>query len=231
MDYYPHLTETCPSGYAEEAQQSDLTKFTMDFVLDRAQTEWRTVSAECRNALVAYFAKDIGPQTEINNLRSWLRGIADYAGDMPSDLKADIREAILRIPFQENLASTYFSALRRQNIDIRDELAQRIETDPAYASLATGSGSDAWHYTVYLAAMQTPGAYDRLDRMVAGMTDSGDVYGAIVSLQERLGTPQARQIAEQYADDPRILYGPSNKGSPLGKIVRVILQFWPPSPH
>lgn len=101
MDYYPHLTETCPSGYAEEAQQSDLTKFTMDFVLDRAQTEWRTVSAECRNALVAYFAKDIGPQTEINNLRSWLRGIADYAGDMPSDLKADIREAICGSRFRK----------------------------------------------------------------------------------------------------------------------------------
>ena len=68
----------------------------------------------------------------------------------------------------------------------------------------TGPRKDAqtWHYFLYLASLDEPGAYEALAAKLASTKSGNDLVNLLTSLAE-LRTPMSKEIIGRYAKDTR----------------------------
>jgi len=221
MDYDARLVEFCPSAYVQQARQEDLKQYPQNRVITTAWGQSGDGRADCIDALIAYFTPKIDANTHPQQLRAWLGYLSGYNGRMPADLALDVRAALLRIPYDPDLAETYFMPLIAHKIDVSAELATRIVPDWTFARLKTRE-AHTWYYFRYLASLGSAEAYAALADKVAMTADGNVVYSMLENLRD-LRTPEAREILTRYVDDSRDLVGPSGDRTPLTVMVPLLI--------
>ncbi len=139
---------------------------------------------------------------------------------LPSDARADIKAAYLRFGYHESIHAPYFLGLRANHIDIRPQLRGKVVEDWRFEQ--PRRDAETWHYYLYLASLDEPGAYRRLAEKIATTASGNDVTNLLTSLAE-LGSEPAREILLRYASDPRRADGPDGPAMPVSATVALLL--------
>lgn len=220
MDYDAALLNSCPVEIVAEIKQMNFQSVPQaNFVNSALQAN---ASQECYNAVVSWPTLNVNAQTNSQLIGYWLGGLLDYRGTLPLDVRADLRDAFLRIGNQPEHSKWYFLVLRRHGIDIRNELKSWIVPNWAFKTLPNRPEAHTWNYFVYLASFGDAAAYEQLERRAASEASGNLALGLYDSLYE-LGTSEARRILEAKRADERQVFSPSGRASPLGELISVNL--------
>ena len=223
MDYDANLAAACPVELVQMVRAEDLNRPPVNRVYTESLKLTGDGRIDCINAVIAYFTPKVGAHTNPQQLSSWLGSSADFIGELPDQLRKDMRDALLRIPYQPDQAHVYFLPLIAFRIDIVEELSTRVTPDWNFSGLGRPE-SHTWYYYRYLAVMGVDGAYDALARKVAATRDANTVLAFLNDLAE-LKSIEAKAILETYRDDPRLVRSGGGSTGPLSEIVPLAIEF------
>ncbi len=176
---------------------------------------------ECQVDAVAAIAERLDADSDPQVIDDFCAAAATYARFIAPADRARVRDAYLRFPYRDAIAMNYFAGLRLNQIDIRAALAGKVDEDWTFVHPRRDAAT--WHHYLYLASLDTPGAYEAIRDKLAGTTNGNDLTNLIKSLAE-LGTPRAGDILRAYRGDPRTADGPVGPGMAVGETVQVLLE-------
>ena len=123
MDYDAQLTQFCNPVLAAQVEQFDTQGFPDDPFASALDTGGGPVCAE---AIVKYLTPRTGRHFSIRASQIYLGGVSNYLPNPTEPVRADVVEAIKRLPYSKEIAADMFTALRVQRIDIRDHFDGKI---------------------------------------------------------------------------------------------------------
>lgn len=145
---------------------------------------------------------------------------ATYARFLKPEAKQKVKEAYLRFPYHQSIAMNYFNGLRYNQIDIRPPLKGKITQDWTFENPRLNA--ETWHYYLYLASLEEPGAYEALEKKLAATENGNDATNLIKSLAD-LRTERTKNILLQYKQDIRRAEGPEGPELTIAETVSILL--------
>jgi hypothetical protein len=146
---------------------------------------------------------------------------ATYARFLTPHAKQKVEGAYLRFPYYPSIAMSYFNGLRYNQIDIRSHLKGKITEDWTFEQPRLNA--ETWHYYLYLAALDEPGAYEALENKLRSTENGNDVTNLIKSLSD-VKTERTKQILLQYTQDTRRAEGPEGPELMILETVSLLLR-------
>lgn len=212
------FVDVCPPAVVARVQAEDLSA-------EGAQGlfSWigDTATAACRlKALVAIAAR-MDADSHPGVVRAFASAVTSNARFLPPDALEPLAGAFRRVRIDAEGAAGYFGALRATGIDLRDHLRGRVPEDWSFAD--PYSGATTWHYHLYLASLQEPGALDALADKIA-RTESGNAVSLLLQSLDQLGGAEVTEVLRRYLGDERREEGMTGPGSTVGATVEVLLQ-------
>lgn len=214
------FVDICPPAVVERVRGADLAS------MDSAQLfDWieQHSSSLCEMHAVPVIADMVNAATHPSVLRAWLGAVASYGRHFSPEARDRIRRAYLRIPYDIFFGRTYFSGLRRTGIDLRTEIREWFVEDWDFTD-PFDPGAATWHYYLYLASLDEPGALDRLAQKIADTSYGNDV-GLMLESLDSLDHPGVTDILRGYVDDPRHRDGMEGPGMPISDYARQLIRF------
>lgn len=207
----------CPEHVLAAIQSADLTTSESSTLF-----AWIAEHAplECQVHAVGAVAERIGADADPQVIDDFCGAAATYARFLEPNDRARVQGAYTRFAYHAAIAMNYFLGLRLNSIDIRPLLLGKVEEDWTFEHPRRDAAT--WHYHLYLASLDTPGAYEAIRAKLAVTANGNDLTNLIKSLAE-LKTPRTRDILHEYRDDPRTSDGPNGPRAPISQTVRLLL--------
>lgn len=177
-------------------------------------------SPECRRAALAEIAGRMDGTAHLAVVEAFAAAVAGHARFLPAATLDAVAGAYGRMPYAPEIARTYFHALRVTGIDVRAMLRGRIVEDWSFAQ--PYSGAATWHYFLYLASLDEPGALDALADKIA-RTERGNETALFLRSLAQLEGDAVTEVLRAYADDPRRVDGMTGPGDPVSVFVSGLL--------
>ncbi len=213
MDYVNY----CPPAMVERIRGAD---FRQADASDLFNALARGASIDCQIAAIEAVAKRLDGDSDVSVVATFCMAVATNAPQLEPETREAVREAYLRMPYSPAIASAYFGALREAKIDITDHLKRRFRENWDFQRLDETAAT--WHYYLYLASLDQPGALERLADKVAAMENPTEVTHLLNSLA-KLPNPGVDAVLERYLGDKRRAEGVSGPGLEVGKNVEILL--------
>lgn len=182
---------------------------------------------ECQIDSLTTVAKRLNHLSHPQVINDFCSSVATYARLLKPQTKEIIKEAYLRFPYQKSIALNYFNGLRYNQIDIRPYLKKKIIEDWSFKQPRLNA--ETWHYYLYLASLEEPGAYKALERKLDTTTNGNDATNLIKSLAD-LKTERTKNILLRYKQDTRHSDGPVGPGPTIAETVSTLLMVYPSQP-
>lgn len=131
-----------------------------------------------------------------------------------------IKLSYLRFPYYDTVASSYFLGLRMAKIDVRPHLARRVSIDWSFEHPRQNAAT--WHYYLYLASLEEPGALEALAKKLADTKDGNDLTNLLQSLSEVEGDG-ITSLLKLYENDTRTADGTEGPGMMISENVKTWL--------
>jgi hypothetical protein len=175
---------------------------------------------DCQVHCVTEVADRIDATSHPEVIADFCSAAATYARLLEPESVVKVKAAYLRFNYDKNIHSNYFLGLRYNRIDLRNELSGKIEPDWSFTN--PRKDAETWHYYLYLASLDAPGAYEALNKKIAGTISGNDVTNLLKSLAD-LKTEGARKILLNYKGDKRTSDTAVGPGPPISETVSGIL--------
>ena len=208
----------CPDNVREYIQSADLTTSESS-----ALFTWIAEHSplECQVHAVGAVAERLGTDSDPQVIDDFCGAAATYANFFEPKDRTKVRDAYTRFPYSDSIAMNYFGGLRRNQIDIRAQLTGKVEEDWTFENPRRDAAT--WHFYLYLASLDTPGAYEALRKKLVHTDNGNDLTNLIKSLAE-LKTPRTKEILLEYRDDMRTADGPVGPGMTVSETVKILLE-------
>jgi hypothetical protein len=179
---------------------------------------------ECVVHCVTLVAKRLDNACDPQVISDFCGTTATYAKFIKPDARREIKAAYLRFEYNQSIARQYFIGLRYNQIDVRPQLKHKIKEDWSFKRPRKNAAT--WHYYLYLASLNEPGAYIALAKKLAATKDGNDATNLIKSLAD-LKTKQIKDILLKYKEDERHSDGPDGPGPTIAQTVTALLPTFP----
>jgi len=137
---------------------------------------------ECQVEILGVVADLLNKSSHPQVIDDFCSSAATYARFLSSQAKKQIKNAYLRFSYSSSIAMNYFNGLRYNQIDIRPHLKGKITEDWSFEQPRLNA--ETWHYYLYLAALNEPGAYEALEKKLKLTTNGNDATNLLKSLAE-----------------------------------------------
>ena len=217
------FVDVCPPAVVERVRGADLASME-----NRDLFAWIVAegSGDCQIQAIPAVAARLDADSHPLVVDAFCSAVGAYARFLPAEALPEIASAYRRIRFDPAIAHSYFLGLRATGIDLRDHLEGRVPVDWSFTDPIP---SPTWHYHLYLASLDEPGALDRLAEHIARTEDGNDVTAMLNSLHELPGEAVS-DILRSYSEDSRTSLAPNGPGLPISTLVGLLLQFRPQQP-
>lgn len=182
-------------------------------------------SIECQVNSVSVVADRLNATSHPQVIGDFCSTIATFAQLLNNEAKQKIKEAYLRFPYYSDIALSYFYGLRYNQIDIRSHLKGKFIEDWSFEG-PRDQNSDTWHYFMYLASLDEPGAYKALEKKIAETQNGNEATNLIKSLAD-LKSEDTRRILNLYSQDTRRADGPVGPAQMISETVHFLLMTFP----
>jgi hypothetical protein len=207
----------CPDNVREHIQSADLTS-------SESSTLFAWIAEhsplECQVHAVGAVAERLGADSDPQVIDDFCAAAATYARFLEPEDRTKVRDAYTRFPYDRSIALNYFGGLRSNLIDIRAQLIGKIQEDWTFENPRRDAAT--WHYYLYLASLDTPGAYEALRKKLADTENGNDLTNLLKSLAE-LETPRTKDILLEYREDMRTADGPVGPAMTVSETVKILL--------
>lgn len=220
MDFNMNLQNECPPNLAVEIRQIDVTLQDSGQIISEI-VDKSFLNAHCIEAMLVTIAKKINALTDQLVLSNFFSSLATHHKILSDNAKSQIKEGILRARYMQSIAAYYFTALRYNQIDVRDYLQDKIIEDWSFTH-PRAENAATWHYYLYLASLNEPGAIEALDKKIAITASGNDVTNLLTSLYD-LKSEEAFDILLKYKDDMRRADAPEGEGMSISETVKIYL--------
>jgi hypothetical protein len=220
MDYDAYLSQQCPMEIQQIVRGADLRRSSAAQVFDQV-ADIGTADFRCLLTAIGYVGQGLNPRSDARAVDAWLVQVATYAGYFSAEELEDTRKTMLKIAIPDGNGMMFFEALRRNNIDIRAELAGKVPPVWTFAR-PRDLGALAWHYNLYLARFRDADALGALANKIANTRSGNDVTLLLRNLAE-VGTVEARDVITAYANDERTADGVDGPGPRISETVQLLL--------
>jgi hypothetical protein len=176
---------------------------------------------ECQVYSVGAVAERLDESSDPQVIDDFCASVATYARFLTSETKKKVRAAYIRFPYYQSIAMNYFNGLRYNQIDIRSHLMGKITEDWTFKHPRLNA--ETWHYYLYLASLEDPGAYEALKKKLAATVNGNDATNLIKSLAE-VRTEHTKKILLQYRKDTRRAEGPEGPEQTIAETVSLLLR-------
>jgi hypothetical protein len=167
-------------------------------------------------AIAARLNRDSHPQV----ISDFCSSVGTYSRFFTPLALEQIKHAYMRFPYSDEIALNYFNGLRLTGLDIRDYLKPRVTLDWSFTHPRTNAAT--WHYFLYLASLNEPGALEALAAKIAQTKNGNDATNLLESLSHLPGEGVA-DILRSYAKDQRRSDGTEEPGPTIAEMVGVWL--------
>lgn len=175
---------------------------------------------ECQVHSLKAVAERIGALSHPQVIDDFCASVATYARFLTPQAKVSIKDAYLRFHYHKSIAMNYFNGLRYTQIDIRPHLMGKITDDWTFEHPRLNA--ETWHYYLYLASLEEPGAYKALEKKLAATKNGNDATNLLKSLAD-LRTENTKNILLQYREDTRRAEGPEGPELMIAETVSILL--------
>ena len=212
------MEQHCPPAVIERVSSANLASDATNGLFS-----WLAVNAELRCQVYAMIA--VADRMNANAhpavVDDFCSAAATYARFLGDPARARLRAAYMRMPYAEAIHFSWFAGLRLNRIDIRPRMQSLITENWSFTH--PRRDAETWHYYLYLASLDTPGAYEKLAAKIAATANGNDATNLLKSFAE-LRTPRARDVLMQYQNDPRRAEGPETLELPISETVKLLLK-------
>lgn len=219
MDVEAYLVDHCPAEIVSEVKAADLRRPAGDDIFYVVESQ--DAGPVCVLASTLYLAPKMTARVHGDVQTGFLTSVATYAGLFPAEALPLLAEAMTRLPRTDENAFIYFSALRLNQLDLRDKLEGTILPDWSFAH-PRDADATTWHYYLYLASLGDAEALDALIDKIDSTEDATNAYALLTDLTE-LPDSRVTQVLRRYASDDRLTRGSSGPGASLGELVQILL--------
>lgn len=208
----------CPDNVRKQIQSADLTTSESSTLF-----AWIAENSplECQVHAVGVVAERLGADSDPQVIDDFCGAAATYAKFLAPEDRIKVKDAYTRFLYRDSIALNYFGGLRRNQIDIRAQLTGKVEEDWTFDNPRRDAAT--WHYYLYLASLDTPGAYEALRKKLTDTANGNDLTNLIKSLAE-LRTPRTKDILLEYRDDMRTADSPVGPGMTVSETVKILLE-------
>lgn len=220
MEYDAYLSQQCPIEIQQIVRAADVRRPSAALLFDEV-AEKGTADFRCLMMAIGYIGQTLTARSDPQAIDAWLTQVATYAAYFSLEQRADMKNVMVKIAVPDGNGLLYFSALRRNGIDIRAQLIGRVAPVWTFAGPRDLSAM-AWHYNLYLARFRDADALDALARKIASTKNGNDVTQLLTSLAE-VGTVEAQRIITTYGDDQRTADGVDGPGLMVRETVKLLL--------
>lgn len=209
--------EVCPAVVTEHIQSADLSSSEHSTLFS-----WIAEHSplKCQVRSVGTVADLLGVSSDMQVIDDFCGAAATYARFLEPDERQKVKAAYTRFPYQASVALNYFSGLRHNRIDIRAQLSGKIKVDWSFENPRRNAAT--WHYYLYLASLDTPGAYEAIEAKLAATVNGNNLTNLLKSLAD-LGSPRVVAILSLYREDTRTADGPDGPGIKVSETVKTLL--------
>jgi hypothetical protein len=207
----------CPPEVIKHVETVDLTSSDNSMLFSWIE---ENSEQECVVHCVTLVANRLDNKCDPQVISDFCGTTATYAKLLEPEARQQIKAAYLRFGYDQSIARQYFIGLRYNQIDVRPQLNEKIKEDWSFERPRKNAAT--WHYYLYLASLDEPGAYDALAKKLADTDDGNDATNLIKSLAD-LKTKQTRDILLKYKNDQRHSDGPVGPGPKITETVTALL--------
>jgi len=178
-------------------------------------------SLECQVHSLVAVAERLDDTSHAQVIDDFCGSVATYARFLEPEAKEKIKLSYLRFTYYPSIAMNYFNGLRYSQIDTRPQLKGTIKEDWTFNH--PRQKAETWHYYMYLASLDEPGAYEALEKKLAAIKNGNDLTNLIKSLAD-LRTERTKNILLQYSKDTRRADSPVGPGQMIAETVSILLE-------
>jgi hypothetical protein len=207
----------CPPAVVDRVRETDLSASSASTLFS-----WIASQSEldCQVAALEAVAKRLKATSHPQVIADFAASAATYARFLTPEVVERVREAFEHVPYSEDIAATYFLALRTNRIDIRPLLRAKVREDWSFEHPNLNAAT--WHYYMYLAALGEPGALDRLAQKIADTRNGNDATNLLQSLSE-LKADGVDEVLKSHLGDMRTADATEGPGPTIDESVRAFL--------
>ena len=210
--------DICPLVVVEQVAKADLRSSENSDLFS-----WIAQKGEkdCFMASILGIADRLRASSDPQVVDDFCNTVATYAEDLEPEALPRIEAAYKRFKYADHIAVNYFDGLRQTGIDIRKRLREVIREDWSFPHPRKNAAT--WHYYLYLASLDEPGALKKLADKISATEDGNDVTHLLQSLSE-LRVDGVEDILKLYANDTRRARGVEGPGQLVSKSVALFLR-------
>lgn len=230
MDYNSLLMQECPAFIVEHVQSADI--YTSESLFWPKDYIWPDdFPPQCIVAMLGVTTPKMHPDAPQRRLSSYFYYTYIFSADLPEELVRDIAEVAKGLPIGDDLAYSYFRALRALKIDVRTEIAaQFLDTPPDVPMTQFIIYNRYYQYMLYRLSLDDREAKDWIIRLIDRLVLADDIIEVHDDLKAN-GVPGWEDILRRSITDTRQSPGVSGCGGMIvGQNVEFQLGIWPLTP-
>lgn len=212
------IQQHCPPAVVQKVAAADLAAASTNGLFSWVSTHG---DLRCQVMALMEVARRIDARAHLSVVDDFCSSAATYARFLNEEMRARLRDAYQQMPYDASIHFAWFTGLRMNRIDIRAQHQGRIIENWSFTH--PRRDAETWHYYLYLASLDTPGAYEKLADKIAATKDGNDATNLLKSFAD-LRTPQAKAILMLYANDPRRADGPERPELPISETIKLLLK-------
>ncbi len=211
------FTKICPPDVVALINRADLKSSDSAPLFSRFQS---ITNLDCQLAAVEVIAQRLTPLSHQQILTDFFYAVGTYGRLLNPKLKLTIKEAYLRLPYDNIYAVGYFAGLTMAKIDIRDQVKDYVAEDWSFTH--PRNNASTWHYNMYLASLGDKQALKKIANKIAKTTNGNDATNLLESLSG-LEADGVDEILLSYENDQRTSDGPDGPGPTISEMVKMYM--------